>query len=107
MLELTSQAATRLCTGLEVGVPLSEDGYVVFSESRDTHWVPFADDTDYWPSEKALMVNFTVTDLDAMLEQLRAAGVDVADEVEEMEFGRFGWALDPEGNRIELWQPGP
>jgi predicted enzyme related to lactoylglutathione lyase len=51
------------------------------------------------------MVNFTVRDLDAMLAQLRAAGIEVDDEVEEFEFGRFGWAKDPEGNRIELWQP--
>ena len=51
------------------------------------------------------MVNFTVVDLDAMLAQLRAAGVEVDDRVEELEFGPFGWALDPEGNRFELWQP--
>ena len=44
-------------------------------------------------------------DLDAMLEQLRAAGADVEDKIEELEFGRFGWAADPEGNRFELWQP--
>jgi predicted enzyme related to lactoylglutathione lyase len=88
-----------------LGVPVSEDGYVVFPESHDTHWVPFAADADYWPREQAAMVNFTVADLDAMLAQLRAAGVRVADEIEEMEFGRFGWAFDPEGNRIELWQP--
>jgi predicted enzyme related to lactoylglutathione lyase len=51
------------------------------------------------------MVNFTVVDLDAMLAQLRAAGVDVDDRVEELEFGRFGWATDPEGYRFELWRP--
>jgi predicted enzyme related to lactoylglutathione lyase len=51
------------------------------------------------------MVNYRVRDLDAMLEQLRAAGVDVVDERHEDENGRFGWAVDPEGHRIELWQP--
>jgi predicted enzyme related to lactoylglutathione lyase len=51
------------------------------------------------------MVNFRVVDLDAMLEQLRAAGAQVDERVEEQEFGRFGWAVDPEGNRFELWQP--
>ena len=51
------------------------------------------------------MVNFRVRDLDAMLAQLRAAGVDVDDRVEEMEYGRFGWATDLEGNRFELWEP--
>ena len=51
------------------------------------------------------MVNYRVDDLDGMLEQLRAAGVDVVDGTEELEFGRFGWATDPEGNRFELWEP--
>ena len=51
------------------------------------------------------MVNYRVADLDAMLAQLRDAGVEVDERVEEQEFGRFGWAVDPEGNRIELWQP--
>ena len=87
-----------------LGVPLSE-GYVIFPESRDTHWVPFPQDTEYWPDPKQGMVNFTVRDLDAMLAQLRAAGVEVDDRIEEHEFGRFGWATDSEGNRFELWQP--
>jgi predicted enzyme related to lactoylglutathione lyase len=87
-----------------LGVPVSA-GYVVFPESYDTHWVPFPADTGYWPAEKQSMVNFTVRNLDAMLAQLRDAGVPVADEIEEMEFGRFGWATDPEGNRFELWEP--
>jgi predicted enzyme related to lactoylglutathione lyase len=87
-----------------LGVPLS-DGYVVFPESRDTHWVPFPDDTTYWPREKHGMVNFTVRDLDRMLDQLRRAGVPVDERVEEHEYGRFGWAVDPEGNRFELWEP--
>jgi predicted enzyme related to lactoylglutathione lyase len=51
------------------------------------------------------MVNFTVSDLDAMLAQLRAAGVEVDEKVEDLEYGRFGWLTDPEGNRVELWQP--
>jgi predicted enzyme related to lactoylglutathione lyase len=48
-----------------------------------------------------------VSDLDAMLEQLRAAGVPVEDKIDDGEFGRFGWATDPDGNRLELWQPPP
>jgi predicted enzyme related to lactoylglutathione lyase len=52
------------------------------------------------------MLNFRVRDLEAMLVQLRAAGASVDAEVQEMEgVGRFGWVTDPEGNRIELWQP--
>ena len=52
------------------------------------------------------MVNYTVGDLDAMLAQLRAAGIEVDDSIHELEgIGRFGWAVDPEGNRFELWEP--
>jgi predicted enzyme related to lactoylglutathione lyase len=87
-----------------LGVPI-DDGYVVFPESRNTHWVPFAEDTAYWPEEKQGMVNFTVRDLNGMLDQLRRAGVSVDERVEEHELGRFGWAVDPEGNRFELWEP--
>ncbi len=90
-----------------VGVPVQPDGYVVFTDSRDAHvWSPFRDDTDYWPAEKQAMVNFTVPNLDAMLAQLRTAGVATDEHVEELEgIGRFGWAVDPEGNRFELWEP--
>jgi predicted enzyme related to lactoylglutathione lyase len=48
---------------------------------------------------------FRVDDLGAMLAQLRAAGVEVIDETEDADYGKFGWAVDPEGNRFELWQP--
>jgi predicted enzyme related to lactoylglutathione lyase len=52
------------------------------------------------------MVNYRVRNLDAMLAQLRAAGAPVDDRVEDYgDLGRFGWAADPEGNRIELWEP--
>jgi predicted enzyme related to lactoylglutathione lyase len=52
------------------------------------------------------MVNFTVADLDAMRAQLSDAGVEVDERVELLEgIGRFGWAVDPEGNRFELWEP--
>ena len=89
-----------------LGVPVT-DGYVVFPESRNTVWSPFSETTEYWPSAKQGMVNFTVSDLDAMLAQLRAAGVEVDERVEDHEYGRFGWAVDPEGNRFELWEPLP
>ncbi len=71
-----------------------------------TVWGPFRDDSDYFdPSKKPFMINYRVRDLDAVLEALRAEGVEVDDKVEDYEFGRFGWVMDPEGNRIELWQP--
>ena len=51
------------------------------------------------------MVNYRVANLDRMLAQLREAGVAVDPRIEEHEFGRFGWATDPDGNRFELWEP--
>ncbi len=73
---------------------------------RLTVWSPFASDTDYFaPSQKPFMINFRVTGLDALLAQLRREGVTVDERTEKSEFGYLGWAMDPEGNRIELWEP--
>jgi len=76
-------------------------------EPGATVFATFESGTDYLGSrEQRTMLNFRVRDLDAMLAQLREAGADVAAETEEMDgVGRFGWVTDPEGNRIELWQP--
>ena len=71
-----------------------------------TVWSPFSADTDYFaPSTKDFMVNFRVADLHAMLEQLRKNGCRVDEKVVEGEYGKFGWVMDPEDNRIELWEP--
>jgi catechol 2,3-dioxygenase-like lactoylglutathione lyase family enzyme len=72
-----------------------------------TVFAAFASDTDYFGSRSQhTMLNFRVKDLDAMLDQLRALGAAVSEEIQEMGgVGRFGWVIDPEGNRIELWQP--
>ena len=60
---------------------------------------------DFAPSTSPFMVNYRVTDLHGLLAALRAEGCNVLDKVDESEFGRFGWVLDPEGNKIELWEP--
>ena len=71
-----------------------------------TIWSPFPSTTMYFdPSPAPFMINYRVRNLDAMLDQLRTAGVPVEERVEQSEYGRFGWAMDPEGNRIELWEP--
>jgi predicted enzyme related to lactoylglutathione lyase len=88
--------------------PMNEESDEVWwQEAGPTVWAPFPADTDYFGrGDQSWMVNFRVTDLDAILAQLRAAGVDVDDGTQDMEgIGRFGWATDPEGNRFELWQP--
>jgi predicted enzyme related to lactoylglutathione lyase len=72
-----------------------------------TVFAAFEAGTDYFGSpEQRTMLNFRVPDLDAMLAQLRDKGAEVAGETQDMDgVGRFGWVTDPEGNRIELWQP--
>ena len=73
-----------------------------------TTWSPFKDDTRYFaPSTAPFMINFRVADLHALLAALRAEGCDVDVKVEESEYGKFGWVMDPEGHRVELWQPPP
>ncbi len=71
-----------------------------------TAWSPFKPDTNYFePSAKEFMINYRVENLTELLATLREEGVTVMDETEESEFGKFGWILDPEGNKIELWEP--
>jgi predicted enzyme related to lactoylglutathione lyase len=93
-----------------LGVPIDEHGFVNFPTKDDpgpsTLWQPFDEATTYFaPSEKPFMLNFRVRDLDAMLAQLRAKGASVDEKVQDEGYGKFGWVMDPEGNRIELWEP--
>ena len=90
-----------------LGIAIEDYGGATFrwKEEGTTVWSPFPADTEYFGSAgQQGMVNYRVSNLDAMLEQLRAAGTEVDDRIEEHEYGRFGWAVDPEGNRFELWQ---
>jgi predicted enzyme related to lactoylglutathione lyase len=65
----------------------------------------FARGSGYFPVSQPAMLNFQVDDLDAVLDGLIAAGVDVDAKRERYDYGSFGWFTDPEGNRVELWQP--
>lgn len=64
-----------------------------------------ADGDPFAPSKAPFMVNYRVDDLAALLNVLRAEGCDVLDECDDSEFGKFGWVIDPEGNKVELWEP--
>ena len=71
-----------------------------------TQWSPFKNDTTYFePSKKDFMMNFRVHDLKALLEELKKEGVTVIGDIQEYDYGKFGWILDPDGNKIELWEP--
>jgi predicted enzyme related to lactoylglutathione lyase len=92
----------RDCLGLD-----AEENGLWHQETGPTVFATFEPGTDYFGSRaQQTMINFRVRDLDAMLAQLRLKGADVAEETQEMEgVGRFAWVTDPEGNRVELWQP--
>jgi predicted enzyme related to lactoylglutathione lyase len=71
-----------------------------------TAWGPFSKDTKYFfPSQKPYMLNYRVKNLEKLLEALKEEGVETVGEIEEYDYGKFGWILDPEGNKIELWEP--
>jgi predicted enzyme related to lactoylglutathione lyase len=71
-------------------------------------WALFPNDTDYFgPRDASFMLNYRVDGLDGLLEKLRAEGATIADKRHEDENGRFAWITDPEGHRIELWEPAP
>jgi catechol 2,3-dioxygenase-like lactoylglutathione lyase family enzyme len=71
-----------------------------------TVWALFRSDSTYFaPSQASFMINYRVRDLDRMLAQLRALGVSVESKVAEEFNGKFAWVVDPEGNKIELWEP--
>lgn len=92
-----------------LGVPVAADqAYAAFTSGaagEPVVWSAFQADTPYFgPGPSSCMINYRVQNLDAMLAQLRAAGAKVEDKIEEYDYGRFGWAQDPEGNRFELWE---
>lgn len=99
---------------VHLGVEIEDWGGAVFrwvtpenpTGTGTTVWSPFKQDTTYFaPSEAPFMVNYRVADLHALLAALRAEGCNVDERVDESEFGTFGWVMDPEGNRLELWEP--
>lgn len=98
-----------------LGLEFDSYGGVTFScpeeeekrKSAQTVWSLFPSDTKYFdPSKADFMINYRVENLTSLLEELRAEGVEVDERTDDSDYGRFGWIMDPEGNRIELWEPG-
>jgi predicted enzyme related to lactoylglutathione lyase len=101
---------------LHLGVDVQDWGGAVFQWSTPekpepngmTVWNVFDASSKYFdPSTAPFMVNYRVEDLHAVIAALRAEGCAVDAKTEESEFGKFGWVADPDGNRIELWEPPP
>ena len=96
-----------------LGLPLEAWGGVILKWSDDpavdggmTVWHVADRDTKWFsPSDASFMVNYRVDDLDALLAQLRADGVEVIGGPDSDDNGKFAWILDPDGNKVELWEP--
>ncbi len=93
-----------------LGIDFGGKVYADFQcQAREKGWMAFSlfdADTKYFePSAKEFMIHLRVENLVELLKVLRAEGVHVFDEIEDGDYGKFGWILDPEGNKIELWQP--
>ena len=90
-----------------LGLVRGESGAVMFEgEAGPTVWSIFPAATTYFgPGAAPFMVNYRVENLDALLIALAAEGVTIDPKREQYEFGKFAWITDPEGNRIELWEP--
>lgn len=101
--------------GKHLGLPTTEWGatfswFETDSTNRAkparTEWSPFAANTDYFaPSDKPFMLNYRVANLAELLKTLSEEGVQIVGEIQEYPYGKFGWIMDPEGNKIELWEP--
>jgi predicted enzyme related to lactoylglutathione lyase len=90
----------------QYGAVFPMNGFESIDKDNLTVWSPFPKDTGYFhPSSQPFMINFIVDDLHALLEELKKEGIEKVGEVEEYEYGKFGWILDPENNKIELWEP--
>lgn len=92
-----------------LGVPFGGNQHVVFScgtPNTSLVFSAFPADTDYFaPSDKPFMFNFRVENLHELLKVLKEEGVQVIDKTEDYPYGKFGWIVDPEGNKVELWEP--
>jgi len=102
---------TKEWYGKHLGLPVDDYGCTFWWKDKEgndcsTQWSPFKENTHYFaPSKKEFMMNFRVENLVELLNILKQEGVTIVGKIEEYEYGKFGWILDPEGNKIELWEP--
>ena len=103
--------AMRVWYGEALGLPVDEWGaslkFEGMPEGSFCQWSPFKADSDYFPAEQQTMFNLIVDDVAACLERVKEHGGTPVGEVTEEVYGTFGWFLDPEGRKVELWAPKP
>jgi len=91
---------------IHFGINDSQSGDMWITEKGPTVFAPFKQDTDYFGSkEQMFMINFRINDLDGFIEKLKAAGTKIDENRMNEPYGKFAWVYDPEGNKIELWEP--
>lgn len=101
--------------GKHLGLPVNEYGVSFEWMEVDkpsaktpavTAWSPFDEKTKYFePSQKPFMFNYRVENLVELLKVLKEEGVEIVGEIQEYPYGKFGWIMDPDGNKVELWEP--
>lgn len=105
--------ATREWYGKNLGLAINDHGSPFEfrnanrpDEINYLNWSPFEEATDYFdPSRKEFMINYRVQNIEALVKKLKENGVTIVDAIEEYEYGKFVHIMDPEGNKIELWEP--
>ena len=104
---------TRAWYGTNLGLAMDEYGSPFEFRNANSpeeinylRWSPFEEETDYFsPSEKEFMINYRVQNIEGLVKKLRGNGVVILDDIEEFDYGKFVHIMDPEGNKIELWEP--
>lgn len=95
---------------VNLGIEINQWGFISFSPEQNDHasvqWKPFNKESKHFePSTKDFMINYTVRNLEALYHKLKENKVQILEEIESYDFGKFLHILDPEGNKIELWEP--
>lgn len=99
--------------GFSVQVPYDEkDTAITFkwknfeNENHNTVWAPFPENTDYFkPSNKSFMINYIVKDMEGLFAKLSTMGIDLVGSIRTYKYGKFSHIIDPEGNKVEFWEP--
>ena len=112
-----SKDPTKMRDWYSKNLGLSTNEYGAMFEFRESdppnekaylQWSPFKESTNYFePSDKQFMINYRVENIEALVEELKNAGVNVLDSISSYDYGKFVHILDPENNKIELWEPAP
>ena len=106
-------AALRAWYKRHLGIDVQDWGGAAFQWADDqgrpvggtTIWSVSGADGSFAPSNASFMINYRVAYLEGLLEALRREGCNVLDKTDDSEYGKFGWVIDPEGNKVELWEP--